>query len=1030
MPQNTLTQWLSRRTGWKLRLAIAWLGVAAAIAFALFGVILRGAEAAGLVFSETLAGWVQGIFMLVLLGILAEWANLVINNCKLDSCVKRHSMTHPEEHDALEAAVELEQKSRLGPLRPFEQEYLELLQKRYAAEDFALLRASPAFALPRPWPLALAILAMLLLFLFVHNPVQRKAWQAWFGRTPGIEFIGLPDEIERHRDLTVTAKINRHGGQATLETRTGGGAPQRFTMQGTGEMQHLTLYDVVESTEIRARTPYVKTRWKELAVYDPPSPNTIALDTEPPAYSKRKPQHLRDFSNLEVLDGELLRIQCEMPAGQTWELRELTAEAPEGIPRTPVLEPDRDMRLQACYHDAAGHRANGPAFTVTVRPDLPPNIELIEPKEDATCKAGQKPLLQANVTDDFGVAAVLLHCQIDNGDEITQIIYNQELSDNSTAVALHAALEIGETELKAGQLVTGWLEAVDNRTPESRHARSELFFLTVTPDESSFEGNLEGMEGGEVQEVQLTDLILESKRLIRNTFDLLDSPLEPPVVERLRQELERDLRALELSVRARSVDLAAQLGLPRLPEELLRFFTDTAGELVQAATDVAADAVADSRAPQQTALVTLVQLNNLLMENMMKMSGGEGQGTPEPGEKPGEAQDQEGATKPEANAERQQQLEQLHAAHAELQKILQEQRALLDELRRANRIASAYAEPEKLLAKRTRNVAAWIAGIAETMTIQDNLRQSWTELDNAGLNFATLGNQETAAIHARRAEKTLQDSLTQMEELLQQLASRQMEKLGEDARKLGERQRGLSRQSADFTRNPPDEAARQAAREQQEALAQETAALRERIDETARAMERENPAGSRQLRGTLTSEENAALQRAQSRARNALTYRRYETAASEQSAAATQLEELATRLEEAAARTGLSPEELQRSLEEAQRLADEAAKSQSPEALDAVAQAAAELASQTGRRLGNDALQQLGNDLAAVEEHYGTTELLRTQLVEKITSLREELREELRRQLENTTRRHAAPVTAPPRQYRQEVEEYFRRISE
>lgn len=934
--------------------------------------------------------------------------------------VRDYGREHPEEHDALEAAVELEAKAQRGELRPFEQEYLAQLQQQYAADDFARLRDARTFAQPRWWPQLATAVFLLLLFLYnIGNPVLQRAWRSLASR-PGIEFVALPAEVARHHDLTAEVRINRYGGAATLEIR----EDRRVTahpMQGSGDLQRLTIYDVSQAFELRARTPFVTTGWRHIAVFDPPAPLRIALDTTPPPYSGRAPQHRDDFGDLELLEGEALHIQCDMPAGQMW----------RQIGEVPTAAPAKSQ-LHLEFRDADGHQALSPAFTVTVRPDLPPAIELIEPAADGTCKPGEMPPVHSNVTDDYGLITVTAHYMIDNQEETTQLLWTVPANQRTRQAELVTRLDLGDTTLAPGQFLTGWLEATDNREPDAQRTRSELFFVTIVPDENAFEENMEGMEGGEMHEISVSDLIVEAKRLLRNTFDLTNSPYEPMVAQRLRTELERDLRALELAVRSRSIDLAQQLGMPQLPPQIQLFFNETATHLLQAAADVAVGELEASRAPQQAALVTLTQLNNLLMENMMKMGGGgEGEGQPQPGEENGEDGEDNSASQPRtATADRQQQLAQLEAAREELRSILQEQRALLDDLHRANRLASAYAEPERLLATRTRNVAAKLAGIAEAEPIQPSLRNAMTELDNSGQNFATPGQQATAAIHARRAEKNLQDGLAALEKLLQQLTSRQIEHLGEEAGKLADQQRKLAEKSQKFSDNLPDDDVRKAAREAQEQLANETAELRQRIEQTARSLEADNPKGAKQLRATMTAEDAARLQRAQTRARNAINYRRYETAATEQETAADELDNLAGRLADAATQTGLSPEELQHAIEELQRLADETADGNSAEELAQLAQEAAELANQTGRQLGNDALQAISQELADLDAGGLTPELMRSRLLERLDQARTELRRELANLFDDATRRPPPPATAPPRQYRQEVEEYFRRLAE
>ena len=71
-----------------------------------------------------------------------------------------------------------------------------------------------------------------------------------------------------------------------------------------------------------------------------------------------------------------------------------------------------------------------------------------------------------------------------------------------------------------------------------------------------------------------------------------------------------------------------------------------------------------------------------------------------------------------------------------------------------------------------------------------------------------------------------------------------------------------------------------------------------------------------------------------------------------------------------------------------------------------------------------------GNELMEVSESGVTPELMQSQMLEHIERMRTELRQELARVMEDATRRPTPPATAPPRQYRQEVEEYFRRLGD
>ena len=1023
-----ITPWLKSRCRWQCFARGAFYLLEGLASFGVFCLILWGYETLASPIAEKTALRLLAILAVLLLaGSIMRLFRLLRQN-SLKERIRAFCQDNPQDHDTLEAIVELETKASHETLRPFEQEFLQEAQTPYARDNFHLLRQSRAFRRPHWLGLALMAATLVALCFVLRPPVLTRAWNGLVCQTPGVEFLQMQPEVERHQDMEVVVQVNRYGGTPTLEVLENG-VLTSTPMQPLNEGRyHLMLYDIAQPFALTAKTAYATSARHQIGVYDSPSPLRIAIDTIPPAYTRRASQHLDDFGNLEVIEGEEFRIHCEMPEDQSWELIGLALDG-NTTGTELVFTPSHNLTLQAEYRDSIGHLAKGPEFIITVKRDLPPAIELIEPTTDTQCKPGMNPNLIANVTDDFGLNAVEMHFFLDNLPESTQLVWSA--ASPTSHLELNTPVDFLGTSLYPGQILTGWLEAADNREPTAQRIRSELFFVTVVPDENAIEADMEGMEGQETHEVDLADLIIESKRLLRNTFDLLNLEMDSASAERLRQELERDIRALELAVRSRGVDIQQQLQLPRMPAELQQFFTEISLQLTQAATDVTVGAIADSRAPQQSALVILTQLNNLLLENLMKMSAQGGEGTPEPGMEEEDEQGKKPSETPQpSTGDHEQEIAQMETARQELQRILKEQHAILDDLRRTNRLADAYAAPERLLATRTRNVGGLLSGIAAAEPIQRLLRDAQGELENAAQDFAASGQSETATLHARRAEKALQDSLTRLEQLLQELTTHQIEKLSEDAQKLSQRQRELATQSTQFADQPPTEEARKNLRDAQEAVTQETDALRQRLEKAARSLERDNPQGAHQLRMTMDTQDNAALQRAQSRARNALLYRRYGMAAEEQTNAADALQRFAEHLAEAGSQTGLSEEQLRAIMEKMQQMANHVDELLDVEQAAQLGQQLAELTSQLAAQLGNDALQAIAQELTEDIGGDHSTEELQHRLQDKLETIHDELQRELEKLRQEAPTRRLPPVTAPPRQYRQEVEEYFRRLGE
>lgn len=115
-------------------------------------------------------------------------------------------------------------------------------------------------------------------------------------------------------------------------------------------------------------------------------------------------------------------------------------------------------------------------YGITIRPDLPPEVALLEPTRDVEAPANAViPLLVQARDPDFELSHVNLHVE-----KAGQTILKESLSDTKQPRAmLQHDLALDPLALNAGDIIEFWVEAFDNKQPRANRKNTPKLRVTI-----------------------------------------------------------------------------------------------------------------------------------------------------------------------------------------------------------------------------------------------------------------------------------------------------------------------------------------------------------------------------------------------------------------------------------------------------------------------------------------------------------------------------------------------------------------------
>ena len=184
--------------------------------------------------------------------------------------------------------------------------------------------------------------------------------------------------------------------------------------------------------------------------------------------------------------------------------------------------------------------------------DRPPDVRILRPDGDRAVTPLEEVTIEARADDDYGLERFELVFAVRGGDE--QAVPFDGPPRVTTRAGAHT-LYIEDLDVEPGDFVTYYARAVDeNRAKASTEARSDIFFLDVTPFHQEFveaQSQSQGGDGG----TGLSDLTAAQREIIVATWKLDRRPSDTAADDDVRT-----VARAQGELRLRAEQLAEELG--------------------------------------------------------------------------------------------------------------------------------------------------------------------------------------------------------------------------------------------------------------------------------------------------------------------------------------------------------------------------------------------------------------------------------------------------------------------------------------
>jgi len=261
-----------------------------------------------------------------------------------------------------------------------------------------------------------------------------------------------------------------------------------------------------------------------VTVIRPPRVERIDLRYEYPAAFRMAPRQEEDGGDVYGPAGTRVHVTVHVDKPVTRAALNITggspialAQAGQTLQGVLVIADDGSYRVALADADGLNNPGDTEYFIRTLQ-DSPPNVHIVRPASDRQVTPVEEVSIEAKADDDFGVAALDLVYTVGTGAEKI-VPFDRE--GEPTSVSGRRTVYLEDLRVKPGDFVAYYARARDvSRGRRSTEARSDIFFLEVTPFEEEFVASQSQGAGSGGDEETIEDLIQQQKDIVTATWNL------------------------------------------------------------------------------------------------------------------------------------------------------------------------------------------------------------------------------------------------------------------------------------------------------------------------------------------------------------------------------------------------------------------------------------------------------------------------------------------------------------------------------
>ncbi len=376
---------------------------------------------------------------------------------------------------------------------------------------------------------AFAILSIALCILALSMPILGKAYLSITdmlrGSSSGITVAPGDAEVAIGDDVKIEAIINR-GMPKPIITMIIGSEVYRYDMYGEKDRKFsFEVFGVGEPFSYYVSTPSLKSQTFHVTTYDKPEILSSRISVIPPKYTALASQSYDELKDISVPIGSevTLNITSSSPGSASLLIENRKSVDLQKIQPTShqiALTIFEDISYKISLIDLEGHAARtNDVYHIESVADFSPIIQILAPKENEVIRENSTVSFLFKINDDYSIESVKLHLFI-SGEENQIIELLKTSSSDSEAIkekVIAHSINL-KNRVKNGDVISYYCSAFDNSQPITNNSRSAVQFIEIRPEKPDTENNQNG-NSGNTKTLNVSDLIVEQKRIIRTTLD-------------------------------------------------------------------------------------------------------------------------------------------------------------------------------------------------------------------------------------------------------------------------------------------------------------------------------------------------------------------------------------------------------------------------------------------------------------------------------------------------------------------------------